>query len=221
MMFQTITDITKGPVSLQMPFDNRDGGLKIGLRSITYTVGWYNITTEETVTTLPSRKQIIVTPGLWTFSQLQEKLSPDLALSIEEVTGKTWLKGERGDSMSLSEGLLDLLGFDRSRNWFMSQRITAADRPVNFSPNKQLYIHCDQINSHGNALDGNPSTLLAVVGVGGWSFGEIKSLSIPSPELKKLQGGVISELNLSIKDVHGNKIDNHDLPVSVVLEIIT
>ena len=51
-MFQVLTNVQTGEaVSLQQYIDNRNGdltaGLSVGLRSITYKVGWYKVNAGE------------------------------------------------------------------------------------------------------------------------------------------------------------------------------
>ena len=220
-MFQTIADITTGPTYLQKPIDNRDGCLRVGLRSITYTVGWFNVTKNEQVISSNGARSV-VHPGLWTLQQLRLHLSSsfkDLTLTLDETTGLLDVQPAQGN-IYFSEGLLQLLGFDpQTIDFFDSRKSVRGQRPVNFSPNRLLFIHLEQLNTTENALNGAPSSLLAVVAVGGWAYGEIKTSVFPNPAFKSLRQGTLSELSLSIKDYRGNVIDNHGLPASVVLEI--
>jgi len=49
-MFQTLANVQSGEaIRLQQCIDNRGGNLRIGLRSITYTVGWNNIEDDESI----------------------------------------------------------------------------------------------------------------------------------------------------------------------------
>ena len=70
-----------------------------------------------------------------------------------------------------------------------------------------------------NVVDGAPSTLLGIVGVGCHSFGEISTVVYPHPKFKCLRCGTVHELKVSVRDDTGQRIDNHDLPISVVIEI--
>ena len=228
-MFQTISDITRGPTYLQKPIDNRGGCLRVGLRSITFTVGWYNILKDEYVHL--SDRSIVslvntdvfgkIYPGLWTFEQLENYLKvtfKDLTLSLDEVTGRANVIPTKGD-IKITEGLLQILGFERTHGPFKAGQAEVGQRPVNFSPNRLLFVHLEQLNTVKNVLNGAPSSLLAVVAVGGWAYGDIKWYVFPNPEFKLLRQGTISELSLTIKDERGNVIDNHGLPVSVDLEV--
>ena len=219
-MFQSITDITTGPTYLQMSLDNRDGCLRVELRSITYTVGWFNVTKDEKVVS-SKRVAKVVRPGLWTLQQLRLHLSSsfkDLILTPDETTRLLQLdvQPEQGN-VQFSEGLTKLLGFKQTL--FKAGGRYSGQRPVNFSPNRLLFIHLEQLNTTENALNGAPSSLLAVVAVEGWAYGEIKTSVIPNPAFKTLRQGTLSELELAIRDERGNRIDNHSLPVSVVLEV--
>lgn len=221
-MFQTIADITTGPTYLQQPIDNRDGYLRVGLRSITYTVGWFNVTKNERVISSKGMSSV-VRPGLWTLQQLRLHLRAsfkDLILTPDETNGLLQLDVQPAQgNVRFSEGLLQLLGFEQTHGFFQAGRGVRGQRPVNFSTNRLLFIHLEQLNTTENALNGAPSSLLAVVAVGGWAYGEIKTSVFPDPTFKPLRQGTLSELELAIRDERGNRIDNHGLPVSVVLEV--
>jgi len=94
------------------------------------------------------------------------------------------------------------------------------DRPVDFATRKVLKVHLEQINFTGNVDDGAPSTLLACIGVGRHSFGEIHTVRFEHPEYKRLQGDLVHVLKVEIKDEMGRSIDNHDLPIYLTLEIV-
>ena len=48
-MFFMLTNVQSGAVALQEPIDNRNGNLRVGLRSITYMVGLYNVGAGESI----------------------------------------------------------------------------------------------------------------------------------------------------------------------------
>ena len=93
-------------------------------------------------------------------------------------------------------------------------------KSIDLAPYKQLYIHLEQINSAHNFLDGAASKVLSIVPVENKSFGDIVHINFSNPEYKQLSHGDISELSISVCDENNNKIDNHGLPISCVLEII-
>ena len=61
---------------------------------------------------------------------------------------------------------------------------------------------------------------MAVIPIENKSFGDIVMVRFEHPEFKRLKNGAISELKLVVKDEKNNVVDNHDLPMSCVLEII-
>jgi len=64
------------------------------------------------------------------------------------------------------------------------------------------------------------SHLLTIVDVGNNSFSDIVTNRVEQPEFKCLQDGIVHELKFPIRDDNGRTIDNHGLPVHLVLEII-
>ena len=68
-MFVTISDISK-TVNLQQYIDNRKRDKRIGLKSITYTIGWYNLIDQYFV---KSGSEIYKIPnGYYSFQQIVE-----------------------------------------------------------------------------------------------------------------------------------------------------
>ena len=229
-MFITLTNVQKGvSVSLLEPIDNRDGRLRVGLRSITYTIGWYNIEKEETVHWIISQSDRRVTSipvGLYNFTQLKEILEKDefITLSVSEVNGLAAINVfDKVRGAYLPDGVLSLLGQSapRGHNVLLPPGVYTSSKPVDFSANlKTLRIHLDQINTTCNIVDGARSSLLTSVAVENCPFGAVRTIRNENPEFKRLQQGTISELKVTMMNTLNNRVDNHDLPCSVVLEII-
>ena len=232
-MFQTLTIVQKGEavaVGLQQYIDNRCGDLLIGLRSITYTVGWYNIDAGESFSWRSSTWGVSgasnttdIHPGLYGFAQLHDTIKAENSntlLDVSKVNGLITLTVGNGSEVLLTDGLLSLLGLDDGLGGqWLNAGTYAGDRPVNFASTKMLYVHLDQINTTSNVLDGAPSTLLAIIAPGCHLFGDINFIRVKHPEFKRLGGGTVSELKVSIRDDSGKILDNHGLPISLVLEI--
>ena len=75
-MFYTLTNVQDGTaVPLQQPINNQNGNLRVGLRSITYTIGWFNVGSQEAISWRPSGKTEIMGTvpfplGLYSFPRL-------------------------------------------------------------------------------------------------------------------------------------------------------
>ena len=82
-----------------------------------------------------------------------------------------------------------------------------------------LHVRLDQINSINNVDDGAPSTILAEIPVKGGSLANVNTVYIEKPLFKWLNSGLINELKVSIVNEYGTQINNHELQISVVLEI--
>jgi hypothetical protein len=94
------------------------------------------------------------------------------------------------------------------------------DRPIDFAAHKTVHVYLEEVSTTHNVVDGAPSTLLASIAVGCRLFGGIVQTRMEHPEYKRLRDGSVGEWNLSIRDARGRTIDNHNLPVSVTLEIV-
>ena len=77
----------------------------------------------------------------------------------------------------------------------------------------------DRLNTAENFYDGAPTSLLGIVPVSDKPFGSAVSLHFEHPHFKKLTNGTISELEIYVTDENNQMINNHDLPINIVLEI--
>ena len=240
-MYHALTNVQSGD-SLHLPqyIDNRDGLLRVGLRSITFTVGWYNIH-ERVVIRLNDGLTQEISPGLYGFDDLKafiEGASSALTLDLNKSNGRGTLTIDSGAGsiLMLSNYLATLFGMTRGE----IREIDAQGDPVPHPPGAQgaitlrrgvhvfhpdlkltrnLNVHLEQINTSDNYEDGQPSTLFASVGISNGTYGDIEHAEFPNPLFKRLQDGTIHELKVVVCDDKGNPIDNHGEAISVVLEI--
>ena len=229
-MFQTLTNVQSGAaVPLLEPIDNRCGDLRVGLRSITYTVGWYNVEPGEAFSWRElggSTSTVPIPPGFYGVERLQEIIEEstnavDISLLVSKENGLINLTVGGNCEVLFTDGLLSLLGLDDGLGGeWLGVGIYTGDSPVNFVRSKLLRVHLEQVSTTDNALDGAPSTLLTTIGVECHAFGEIRTVHIEHAEFKRLQAGTISELKVSVRDDDtGLQVMNH-LPISVTLEIV-
>ena len=213
-MFQSISNI-ENTINLQQYIDNRDGCKRVGLKSFTYTLGWYNINDESIK--INGGKPIQIPPGYYSFQQLVNVFERNkISLRVNKVNGKVILNTPR--EVKISIGLKDMLGFEWNRRFNINEPIESV-KTLDMTVIKSLYIHLDQLNSSYNYLDGSPSRVLAVIPIMNKQFGDIISVRFEHPEFKHLTHGTIPELKLEMKDVNNKIIDNHGYINSAVLEI--
>lgn len=70
-VYHTISNIDK-KVTLQQYIDNRDSNKRIGLKSFTYALGWYNIVDEDIQKT--GQKSYQIQDGYYIFQQIKMNL---------------------------------------------------------------------------------------------------------------------------------------------------
>jgi hypothetical protein len=214
-MYQIISDIDK-PINLQRCIDNREGNKKVGLKSFTYTIGWHNLIDEHFQK--GTDKSIRLSPGFYSFQQISDKFQEHgISLTVNEANGIVFLTSPV--DLKISKGLKEMLGLGNKRR-FNANQTYEGETPVDFAPYKQLYVYLNQINSYYNFFDGAPSNILCVVPVENKSFGDIVT-HFSNPKYKQLSNGDITELNISVCDENGKKINNNGLPISCELEIIS
>ena len=229
-MFHTPSNVQRGEaIPLQRCIDNRDGRLSIGLRSIIFAAGWYNVEKgEKFIRKSPGRgdsgaveESLTIPPGLYGFDRLKEVLKgASHTLTVCGENGLITLTVAPGWAILLSDGLLALLGLDDGLGGvWLDDGVYTGDRPVNFARRQMLWVHLEELNTSENIANGAPSTLLACIGLGRHAFGDINTVRMECPEFKRLRDGTIGELKVSIRDAHG-KISNQDLPIHVALELV-
>lgn len=212
-MYHTISNIDK-TINLQQYIDNRDGCKRIGLKSFTYTLGWYNI--KNATVKIVNGQLYKVPSGYYSFDQLSKWFeSVKITLHVNETNGIATVTSQ--SNIKISTQLKNVLGL--TKKILNANEIYVGGQPIDFAIYKNLYVHLEQLNTASNYFDGTPSTILAVVPVENKSFGDITTVRFENPEYKLLNNGTISELKLTIRDEDGKKITNN-LQINCVLEII-
>lgn len=203
--------------------------MRIGLRSITYTVGWYNLETQEILVRVGNSGGITtplyITAGLYSFTAIQELLEqahPGISILVSRYDGIAQLSIPTAVDIKFTDQMCAILAIDDGLGGqWLDPGTYVGDRPVSFAPVRALHVHLEQLDTFRNCIDGRPSSLLTTVGIGEHVFGDIATVWIESPALKAIQNGPISELKVVIRDDTGALLDNHDLPISIVLEIVS
>ena len=159
-MYQTLTNVQMGEaVGLLQYVDNRTGSnLRVGLRSITYTVGWDNMGSCETFSWQSNdgpTNTLEVVSGLWSFNLLMDLAESSVTLVVSKINGLVTLIVPNGRKVQFTAGLLTLLGLDDLG--CVDAGTYTGDRPVNFSPTETLHVHIQQVNTTHYVLDGPPA----------------------------------------------------------------
>jgi hypothetical protein len=214
----TLTDIKS--IELQEQIDNKDSKREISLGCLTYWLGWYNVLQDETYECGRGKNKVETIPaGLYSFDRLSKLLNNDsLTISVSESTGKCTLDVASKKGVLISNAILTLLGFDITTNNRLYSDTYIGTHPVNFAL-KSLYVYLKQINTTCNLLNGKRSNLLGIVPVRKTTFGESDSVSFQNLVYRKLQSGIINELEIEIRDDNNKIIDNHELPIFIELII--
>ena len=223
-MFQVLTNVqSEEAVSLQQNIDNREANLCVGLRSLTWWVGWWNWQGGEAFQWRQRGGRpinCIIPPGLYPEEDIASRLSqanPGFQLNTGEHDGNVSLTVPTGHEVKLSDPLRQLYGLD-DEGW-LDAGLYTGDRPVNFLPSKTIGLRLHQLNTTANVVDGAPSNILACFEAQCLKFGKAWSIHFSNPEMKPLQGGTLTELKVELVDTLGRKINNHGLSVQVTLEI--
>ena len=186
----------------------------IGLKSITYWVGWYNVTGKQKLATKSKRTDI--KPGLYNFNDLRQIFSDEsVILSVNYTNGFVTLETPQNKEIELSTGILSLLGLKHGR---LTAGKYTGHKMIDIAKTKELRVFLDQINTTNNFLGGEPSTLLGIVLVSNKPFGKVVSCRFEFPVSKKLTNGCITELSERITDQNNIVLDNNNLPI--IIEVL-
>ena len=226
-MSYTLTNIQNNEaISLLQPIENKCKNLVVGLESITYTVGWYNITEAQGFSSRNTNSTTIdaigINPGLYSFTMTKEIIETGVSntqLEANRVDGLATLTVSENWEVLLTDGIVNLLGLGVSSGQWIPSGVYTGIKSVDFSATKNLYVHLDQISNSENFLNGNPSNLLTTIGIGSHSFGDINTVRVEHPEFKRLQCGTINELKVTIRDNNNQIINNNNLQICCTLEI--
>ena len=153
-MFHTLCNVQRGEaIPLEQYIDNHDGCLLVGLKSITVTVGWYNV--HEGTSFLewhhdnPLTKLVKVPQGLYGFDRLKAVLrssESDVRLMVNSVNGIVKLTIGSGRELKIPHSIVALFGIANSwgDRWITSGTYVG-ERSLDFAMPKGVYLHLDQI----------------------------------------------------------------------------
>ena len=228
-MFITITNASKGkPHRLLEQVDE----CQIGIKSISWRVGWYNIKEElewrYTYQGGQPSDPITIEPGLYNFDTLVETLTDEIdgfEINVNENTGKISMTVPVEYEIWLPVPVKKILGID-DEDW-LSTGEYIGDHSVEFSQ-QRIEIYLRQLNTSKN-LASRPdetlsgSKLLGFVPLSTAGFGEYFSTTYENPCMKALQHREIHELDLDFKVVwrsRTEKLDNHNQPLDLELILV-
>jgi len=121
-----LTNVQSGEaIQLQQPIDNTEGDLYVGLKSIFYSVGWYNLTNhvnsitlwgvtgQPAFTNVTSSNVITDKAGLVSYTTLASNInacSTQCSITLDQTTGKITLTVNSGYYLYISSSLSAQVG---------------------------------------------------------------------------------------------------------------
>ena len=227
-----IDDITKGTFILPTPIDNRNGHLKIGIKSIGYWVGFYNIYEEQTCY-LGRQGQgntvFKIKPGLYNFkefSRMLRKKVPGLNLALNKITGLIDLTLPEGVDVWFPDAVKYMIGLDDNDRWLRGSYV--GDRPVEFLPAGGISIYLNELSTTKNLYSRESeniinSNLLGNIPMLSENFGQYFSIQYEKPIFIDLKASEINQFEFISKLHWRNNVqhdlNNHSLPISLELKI--
>ena len=196
------------PIQLHRPISGQ-----IALKSIEFTVGWYNITAGDKFSV---KKQETIAPalipaGLYNFEAFKNYFNglklKETELSTSRTTGKLTIVPPERSKLKFSKKIADMLGI--GTDW-IDGKVTG-ERPINFAPVKSLHVHLGELEKSTNFYGGKNTTfdssLLEIVSIGDGKFGTHVVHNFNNPTWKALNGSVLT-LTPSVCDTLGAPVKN-------------
>jgi hypothetical protein len=241
-MYITLTDVQSDvPVKLYTPIDNTRGDKRVCLREMFYTFSWTNISTVQNnnwiryiIKSAKSNKtEIIIPDGYYDFCTLDKiifkpykidaKLNPaNLIVTLTFPTDASLTI----ESLTMSQGLAKMLGFDDSDDvtklqWekkAISTPVFQAPNPINMSVNQRFYIYLSELKSTDNVLNGVPSYLLRIIPSEEVTYCKPTVVRFLDQQPKLLNDGIHRSLCLTIKNQNNEIIHFHDLTIILTIQ---
>jgi hypothetical protein len=230
-MYITINGAENGkPFTLQETIDNSSGKLKIGLKSISTWIGWYNIYEQQTVRwgVVGRESQDLTIPaGLYNFSELSDILTSGIenfTLTVNRANGLIVANIPATIQIWFPDPIRYLLGLD-DEGWLETGEYLG-DRAIEFNP-KRILIYLRQVSTTDNKSNERSivvgSQLFGIIRPTSQPFGRSFTVDYENPRFRLLQSGILNELDFDFKLEWGNgvrhKLNNHSQPIDLVLEI--
>ena len=227
-MFLTITNAEKGkPVRLSSLIDNVNKNLKIGLKRISGRVGWYNVEEDIVWSYLHNEQEttVEIKPRLYNFDMLAKELTSHIdGFEIEANKGDGKIDMTIPDEYKVlfPDQIREMLGLD-DVGWLAGDY--TGDHAIEFSP-RRILVYLNALSTSENFQQQrdflNGSELLEFIDLSNAEFGEYFVTKYEKPCFKKLKQNQIHHLDFDFKVEWANKtkkLDNHDQPIDLVLEI--
>jgi len=226
-----IDDVSKGTFTLPASLDNSEGRLKIGIKSVGFWVGLYNIYEKQRcsyVRNAEAHASFTIQPGLYNFKEISRDLRKavkGLNISLDKNTGLIDLSIPENVLLYLPEPVRYMLGLDDD-DWLHGDNI--GDRPVEFLPARGVNIYLNKLSTSKNfSADKSghiiSSNLLGNIPMLSENFGQYVYLHYDNPIFIDLAAGEINQLEFELKlywqSGNQDQLNNHSMPVSLELEI--
>ena len=216
-MYIEIPDALSGTIQLEEVINNSKSNLMVGLREMTFTADWYNVSRELGnhyifIRISQQERNIQIPDGYYNLELLEKRISQeikgfklehDLTTNLIQLT----LPSATGVFYNFAK-LSDLLGCEST---WLPGGTHLCEKPHKLYTHKAIYVYLDQINTSNNILVknkiGKRSNLLRRISTNDIQFGESTTITFERPQYRRLCDGTINELALSVLDVDGHKIN--------------
>ena len=219
-------------ITFQDVIDNRACNYYIALKEIWYVIGYYNISSKlgnnlAEYSNGAVTKTVKLPDGLYTIDsyfseihdQMKSKSDKDKPANIKlqkwAFNGKIVIRVSEKYTFNITSSNKELLGFNDTDTITLAG---TSDKPINFNPFVNLYIHVQEINRTKNYVNGQYSDVIKCLPLTKSSFGETVSNTTSSLYIPLLNT-TINSLHITVTDIDNKIINFHGMPISYVFDI--
>ena len=212
--------------------DNKAGNYHIALKEISYVFGFYNISSSRgnnlaEYSTGTTKKTVVLPDGYYNIDtyfaeihdqmRIKEKKDKDnIKLHKYTFNGKVSIRVSEKYIFNITPSNKELLGFN---NPIDISSTGTSDKPINFNPFTNLYIHVQEINRTKNYVNGQYSDVIKYIPLTRSSFGETISNVYIKPLYIPLLNTTINSLHITITSTDNKIISFNGMPISYVFDI--
>ena len=212
-----VTNPLNGPIILEEVIHNKNNNVLVGLREITFTADWYNVSKELGNNDFMMRIDDTefnykIIGGNYNIELLEKAINnviPGFKLDYNFASGsiEITLPTKYGTAYNFMK-LSHILGCES--DWLIGGKHVCKS-PHKLYSHKALFVYLDKINTTKNILAnngrGSKSELLQKIPVNDIQFGESTTIYFENPQFRKLCNGDINEFSISILDANNKKIN--------------
>ena len=201
--------------------DNKDGNWHVGVKDIYFRNGMFNVKEKVVMEGHPSPgnrgSSATLKAGNYTIKELKNFLLTYFKrILLNKNSGKLTLvlNTTKWSKVIIPKEFSHLLGFHGQTEF--TKEFNKSTASVDLLPCSTLNFSLQDVD--GVFLDEQSSSVIKSIPYPETAFATLYSVTFKNPEFYKITKDVMTDITLHLRDERGDVIDNHGLPVYVLLQ---